>query len=136
MYPSCKCWHCCAGYPNLCTEKKPMNNATTQQSAPTHNARPGVWQQIITEVSKWPIPPAKVIEDMRARDQFGTEKYGTPLQSFNGRDALVDAYQEALDLCAYSYQHWEETGEMEDLYHKAIKITIRLRVKIFERTGK
>lgn len=45
-----------------------------------------------------------VIEDMQARDRFGREKYGTPLQCLNGRDPLVDAYQEALDLVVYLKQ--------------------------------
>lgn len=42
-----------------------------------------------------------VIADMRERDNEGRRKYGTPLQASNGRDHLVDAYQEALDLCVY-----------------------------------
>ena len=42
-----------------------------------------------------------VIEDMTARDQAWRKKYGTPLQAGNGRDSLVDAYQEALDLVVY-----------------------------------
>ena len=45
-----------------------------------------------------------VIADLRERDKIGTKKYGTTLQSNNGRDALVDAYQEALDLCMYLRQ--------------------------------
>jgi hypothetical protein len=49
-----------------------------------------------------------VIADMRERDLIGTAKYGTPLQPFNGRDALVDAYQEALDLAVYLRQAIEE----------------------------
>lgn len=49
-----------------------------------------------------------VIEDMRARDQFGRKHYGTPLQSHNGRDALMDAYQEALDQVVYLRQAIEE----------------------------
>ncbi len=49
-----------------------------------------------------------VIEDMRARDQVGRERYGTPLQAGNGRDALMDAYQEALDLAVYLRQAIEE----------------------------
>ena len=48
------------------------------------------------------------IADMRARDDFGRMKYGTPLQANNGRDALLDAYQEALDLVAYLRQAIEE----------------------------
>ena len=45
-----------------------------------------------------------VIQDMQARDQLGRRKYGVPLQPYNGRDALKDAYQEALDLCVYLRQ--------------------------------
>jgi hypothetical protein len=49
-----------------------------------------------------------VIADMHARDKLGRKRYGTPLQPWNGRDALVDAYEEALDLCAYLRQAiWE-----------------------------
>ena len=45
-----------------------------------------------------------VKEDMNKRDRLGEYKYGTRLQPFNGRDALVDAYQEALDLTVYLRQ--------------------------------
>ena len=45
-----------------------------------------------------------VISDLQDRDRVGTIKYGTTLQSNNGRDPLVDAYQEALDLCMYLRQ--------------------------------
>lgn len=46
--------------------------------------------------------------DMKERDRVGRERYGTPLQAGNGRDALVDAYQEALDLVVYLRQAIEE----------------------------
>jgi hypothetical protein len=52
------------------------------------------------------------MKDMSDRDQEGRRKYGTPLQPHNGRDTLIDAYQESLDLCVY------------------------LRTAIFERDGK
>lgn len=45
-----------------------------------------------------------VIHDMRERRAVGIARYGTPLQAGNGRDALVDAYQEALDLAVYLRQ--------------------------------
>ena len=45
-----------------------------------------------------------VIADMEERRRVGIERYGIPLQAHNGRDALVDAYQEALDLAAYLKQ--------------------------------
>lgn len=47
---------------------------------------------------------AALIRDIEARTQVGIERYGTPLQPFNGRDALRDAYEEALDLATYLKQ--------------------------------
>lgn len=49
-----------------------------------------------------------VVQDIRDRDEAGRKKYGTPLQAGNGRDALVDAYQEALDLVVYLRKEIEE----------------------------
>ena len=60
------------------------------QPPPVPNERPAVWDLVIA--------------DMRERDHVGRERYGTPLQPHNGRDALVDAYQEALDLVVYLRQ--------------------------------
>jgi hypothetical protein len=48
-----------------------------------------------------------VLRDMLDRHEAGVAKYGTPLTADNGRDALVDAYQEALDLCVYLRQEIE-----------------------------
>lgn len=45
-----------------------------------------------------------VISDMKERDNLGRERYGVPLQANNGRDVLLDAYQEALDLVVYLKQ--------------------------------
>jgi hypothetical protein len=65
-----------------------------------------------------PEPPPKpndgtpiwrlVMSDMEQRDKDGTAKYGTPLQTFNGRKPLVDLYQEMLDACVYIRQEIEE----------------------------
>lgn len=49
-----------------------------------------------------------VIADLEARSAAGAIKYGEPLRANNGRDALVDAYQEALDLAQYIRQELEE----------------------------
>ena len=45
-----------------------------------------------------------VRQDMLERDRQGQQRYGTRLRGHNGRDPLVDAYQEALDLCVYLRQ--------------------------------
>lgn len=64
------------------------------QPAPTPNSSKPIWELVIA--------------DMQERDRVGTEKYGTPLQAHNGRDALLDAYAEALDLAVYLRQAIEE----------------------------
>lgn len=63
-----------------------------------------------------PIPnEGKAIQELVAADilqrmQHGIEKYGTPVQAFNGRVPLIDAYQEAMDLVIYLRQAIEEQG--------------------------
>lgn len=52
-----------------------------------------------------------VIADLEERAEVSKEHYGTYLKTHNGRDALWDAYQEALDLCMYLRQ---EIMERED----------------------
>ena len=49
-----------------------------------------------------------VMQDLQERKELGIKRYGTPLQAHNGRNSLVDAYQEALDLCIYLRQVIEE----------------------------
>lgn len=52
-----------------------------------------------------------VMKDLSERAREGKKKYGTFLQANNGRNALVDAYQEAMDLCMYLRQKIEEERE-------------------------
>lgn len=59
---------------------------------------------------KTPILPL-VITDMQNRSDAGAKKYGTVLKSDNGRDPLVDAYQEAIDLVMYLRQAIQERVE-------------------------
>lgn len=49
-----------------------------------------------------------VREDLEQRERLGVERYGTSLQPHNGRDALRDAYEEALDLACYLRQAMAE----------------------------
>jgi len=45
-----------------------------------------------------------VTADLADRYKLGLERYGMPLRPFNGRDSLIDAYQEAIDLVMYLRQ--------------------------------
>ncbi len=49
-----------------------------------------------------------VVKDIESRKKFGLHKYGKHLQAGNGRNALKDAYEEALDLACYLKQLMEE----------------------------
>ena len=71
-----------------------MTAQIVDQPPPVPNEEPGIWQLVIA--------------DMADRDRVGRERYGTPLQPHNGRDALVDAYQECLDMVVYLRQAIEE----------------------------
>ena len=64
-----------------------MRPGTTEQPEPVPNDGPAVWDLVMA--------------DMHARDVLGRERYGTRLQPDNGRDHLVDAYQELLDAAVY-----------------------------------
>jgi len=52
-----------------------------------------------------------ITHDLAARAIEGRRKYGTLLRCHNGRDALVDSYQEALDLVMYLRQTVLEGGQ-------------------------
>lgn len=45
-----------------------------------------------------------VCADIVERKELGRMRYGTVLQPHNGRDALRDAYEEAMDLAMYLRQ--------------------------------
>lgn len=77
--------------PQLNTEKS--NPAEVVQPMPN-----GTGPDIVTLVKA----------DLEGRAEMGKRKYGERLRACNGRDALVDAYQEALDLCVYLRQELVE----------------------------
>lgn len=67
-----------------------MTNLSKHEPFPINNNNPAIWDL--------------VMQDIVERDEYGQKKYNTRLQPFNGRDALIDAYQEALDLIVYLRQ--------------------------------
>ena len=65
-----------------------------------------------------------VTADMVTRAEHGVKTYGTYLQAHNGRNALLDAYEEALDLSVYLKQALEEQNPtpngFRQKYHKFV----------------
>lgn len=84
------------------TKKKTRNNTKNEKSvdkkktanrvqpSPVKNDQPAIWDL--------------VMDEMKIRDKIGRERYHTRLQGNNGRDALRDALDEALDLVVYLRQ--------------------------------
>ena len=80
-------------------EKYGCTCGRTQRNPADSHAQPS---PISTDRSK--SVTDRVVADLQFRRSQGITKYGRELQSFNGRDALMDAYQEALDLAVYLRQ--------------------------------
>lgn len=115
--------------------------AATPEPPPVPNDKPALWDLVIGDIQAMDLGTlgtwATIVHDMMARDAFGRAKYGTPLQAGNGRDAIVDAYQEALDLCVYLKQALVEKydGRVWALYHDALNQVIGLAALVSERGG-
>ncbi len=75
---------------------------------PSFRHGPGILQQPKPTPSDGPAIVDLVIGDLCERARVGEAKYGTRLRAGNGRDALVDAYQETLDQAKYLRQEIEE----------------------------
>ena len=71
----------------------------TPQPSPVHDDfdNPACWTAFLAEggCEPWLV---RLIEE---RDAMGRAKYGVPLRVWDGRDAVADAMQEALDLVVY-----------------------------------
>jgi hypothetical protein len=70
------------------------NSLNTPQPPPVPSDHPAVWDMVIA--------------DMKERDRIGVEKYGVRLRPFDGRDSLVDLYQELLDASVYARKEIHE----------------------------
>ena len=97
-------------------------NMIVDQPPPVVTDRRPTWEIVIAHVAQLQHDGAHaalcveedvfplVLTDMRERDALGRERYGTPLTSGNGRDHLIDAYQELLDGCVYLMNELVEWG--------------------------
>jgi len=93
------------------------------QPTPTKNNRPAVWDMVIDEIKDsygWHVAQTLVIKDMEDRDMVGLSRYGTKLQPFNGRNALIDALQEFYDGAVYLKQQIYELRETNPHSHNLI----------------
>ncbi len=94
------------------------------QPPPKPTERTPAWELVIKDIETLRRPPSErgaitvlgdgyddiVLADMRERDRLGRERYGVALQAGNGRNHLVDAYQELLDYIVYLRAWLDEHG--------------------------
>ena len=76
-----------------------MNPAATPQPPPAEGGEMVLFQ---------------VIEDLKARAEFGRKKHGCYLMTNNGRSAAWDKYQELLDAVMYARQELMEDAKRTD----------------------
>jgi hypothetical protein len=67
-----------------------------ESCSPKNSNGPTLWPMIISELGHSETDRLVAL-DMQQRHEFGIANYGVSLVASNGRDHLVDAYQEALD---------------------------------------
>jgi len=65
-----------------------------------------------------PTPGRECVQDaliaaIQQRRDLGVQRYGSPLMTHNGRDALRDAWEESIDLAAYLTQMRMERADLE-----------------------
>ncbi len=83
--------------------------AEVEDRLPT-KVRPG--DQRLPEVNEGVYVQDLVIDDIELRKAVGIERYGTPLQTFNGRNVDLDLYEEILDAAMYLRQKVVEREEL------------------------
>lgn len=96
-----------------------MTTKIQDQPAPIqNNAHPDVADMAIADAriffANWEVPLALFVKDMEERKNLGISRYGVALKPFNGRDPIVDLYQELLDAIVYCKQTLYEIEHTEN----------------------
>ena len=118
----------------------------SEQPAPTPTDATPTWELVIADCrrhDRFEFDPAwkAMVADMDARNAEGVRKYGVPLTPHNGRDSLVDAFQESLDKLAYLANAISEAGtapvsdRLDDLYFREVYSCRDIRQLLLERDG-
>lgn len=116
---------------------------------PEDKSKPAVWDLVMRDFLAWGRlrqmhtgmsqgevgDCIAVVRDAQDRDTLGRRRYGTPLQPFNGRDAITDAYQEALDGLVYLRQarYERDTPALACLFELMMLIVLELRREVTAR---
>jgi hypothetical protein len=109
-----------------------MNKSVEQQPAPAPGEQ-RVIDLVLADLTKFKAE--RLADKFAARAEFGADRYGTYLETNNGRDAAVDAYQELLDAAFYLRQAISERGHywLYSPYRAVIDSLITLDRGLLER---
>lgn len=89
----------CVGFFVVLPER--LGREGDSQNLPTPNDNPDIQSMVIADLEK--------------RRELGIRRYGTALQADNGRNPLLDGYEELLDLVCYWRQVLEEQPTIQQL---------------------
>lgn len=97
------------------------------QPSPVPNNNPSVHDLVCQEKEL----SDELCKDLQSRKEIGLARYGTSLQVGNGRNSLIDAYQEILDSIVYLRKEIGERSvrnrQLESCYGLAIRLAEDLR---------
>lgn len=88
-----------------------MVRQLTEEQPPPDGGEGDLWDEVIERIETVLLPA------MQQRHDHGVEKYGQPVRRFNGRDALIDLFQELLDALVYTQQEISE----RERYHQLMR---------------
>ena len=77
----------------------------------------------------------EVASDHEKRIDMGEKEYGQRLRTNNGRDALLDCYQECLDGISYSAQYYLEEDDIKPMFG-FIVLAQQIRERLDKREAK
>ena len=86
-----------------------------------------------TTQSHRPLYLPEIAKDHESRISFGEKKYGQRLKINNGRNAIMDSYQELLDFLSYAMQaHLEGKEGFLDFFYTVAEIAANVRTALEE----
>lgn len=111
----------------MSTETKPYD-AAAPQPTPTGD---GIDVAVVAAEKLKALGLNEIAEDIEARIRLGERKYGTRLKAFNGREPLMDLYQEVLDGINYSQQCTIEGFDPEgNFFNVLVSLAIGIQKEI------
>jgi hypothetical protein len=107
-------------------------NYSVPEPPPIATNEPAIIDLVIQDIEMFGDASFEIlIPHLRDRKAFGIDKHGTPLQVSNGRDHRHDAFQEILDLIAYTKQGVERGDkDMRVFFYQAIAMAAELALLI------